>query len=223
MLPKVDAVDKNGPDVESGERTLISPQASPAVIATNRRLTALLLVPALQHRSGSVSRERAYFRVATPIAICSRARTSGASVLARVAPTCRAVPRPFRSTTRGRRSVTRRPPSARSPGVDPARVAPRAASMYRSPNCPSCAHGLQHRDDRLQPQLVHQGEQVASGPARPGISSCVQIEAWFGDGSLALFFMAVPFWESTPRFPRGRVEPPPSSFSSQRDDASSPA
>jgi len=42
--------------------------------STKRRLTVLLLVPLDSSSSGTGSSERAYFRVATPIVICSSTR-----------------------------------------------------------------------------------------------------------------------------------------------------
>ncbi len=51
------------------------------VLATNRRLTALLLVPRLGTAAGSGSKLRAYCRVATPTSICSTTRRSNGSPL----------------------------------------------------------------------------------------------------------------------------------------------
>jgi hypothetical protein len=80
VLAKVDAVDETAQMSRSPRGRAIHCASFSAVSATKRRLTALLLAPRVSMSSGSSSSERAYLRVATPIAICSRARLSRGSV-----------------------------------------------------------------------------------------------------------------------------------------------
>ena len=53
-----------------------------AVFTTNRRLTALLLVPRTRTSAPAGSRLRPYCRVATPMSICSTTRRFSGSVSA---------------------------------------------------------------------------------------------------------------------------------------------
>jgi hypothetical protein len=85
--------------------------------------------------------------------------------------------------------------------------APRVDRNYRaSPRTPAARTGVS-------------GQRSPRTSVTSGISNWIHIEAWPWAASLALFVMAVHFCESTPRFSRGPVEPPPSSFSSQWEEA----
>jgi hypothetical protein len=104
-----------------------------AVVATTRRLTALLLVPRLVTVAGTGSKLRAYRRVATPTSICSATRRFNGSSSAMAWNVGRATSWPP-PRTRGRRTVTFRPPSTTAFGTMPARTAWRLATCaYRGP------------------------------------------------------------------------------------------
>ena len=94
------------------------------VCATNRRLTALLLVPRVRTSAPSGSRLRSYWRVATPMSICSTTRRLRGSVCVKASTEGSATSWPSRRT-RGRRIPTLRPPSTTSLGACPAREARR--------------------------------------------------------------------------------------------------
>ena len=93
------------------------------VAATKRRLTALLLVPRDFSPGGAGSIERTYFRVETPSTICSTARGVSGSASANCSHVSSFTSSPSTLRTRGRRTLTRRPPNASSPSVWPALVA----------------------------------------------------------------------------------------------------
>ncbi len=77
------------------------------VAATNRRLTALRLVPRDASPGGAGSIERAYFRVETPSTICSTARGVSGSASANCSHVSSFISRPSTLCTRGRRTRTR--------------------------------------------------------------------------------------------------------------------
>jgi hypothetical protein len=96
------------------------------VSATNRRLTALLLVPRLARPAGSGSRLRACCRVAAPTSIYSTTRRFSGSVSASVRSVGNGISCPP-ARTRERCTGTWRPPSAISLDAVPAREATRSA------------------------------------------------------------------------------------------------
>lgn len=128
------------------------------VSATKRRLTALLLVPRVSTLSGRVSSERSYFLVATPIAICSRARTSSGSLLESSSHASSGTSFPSRSTTERDATSSKSEFASR-------RSAPRCSSRgivlvaFAAELRP---FGFEHRAHGLQSELVHQGKQVAA-------------------------------------------------------------
>jgi hypothetical protein len=81
------------------------------------------------------------------------------------------------------------------------------------------ALGLKHRGHRLQPELVHEGEEVAPHERRERDQQLRPDRGLVRGRFLGSLLHGGSFRVQTPRFPRGRVEPPPSSFSNQRDEA----
>ena len=104
-----------------------------AVFRTNRRLTALLLVPRTRTSSPTGSKLRPYCRVATPRSICSTTRRFNGSVSANASNVGSATSAPA-ARTRGRRICTCRPPRTTALVTVPARDAARAGRCsYRGP------------------------------------------------------------------------------------------
>ena len=104
-----------------------------AVSRTNRRLTALLLVPRTRTAAPTGSKLRPYCRVATPRSICSTTRRFNGSVSANALNVGRATSA-LAERTRGRRICTFRPPRTTSLVTVPARDAARSGSCaYRGP------------------------------------------------------------------------------------------
>jgi hypothetical protein len=82
MIPDVHAVEISATRFRSSRAVPRQASSCAVVFATNRRLTALLLVPRLRIVAGTGSRLRAYPRVATPTSICSTTRRFNGSTSA---------------------------------------------------------------------------------------------------------------------------------------------
>ena len=219
VLAEVDAVDKHGPDVEGAERPrhplreLLRREGDEST--TDR---ALARAARLDPRARRLDRACVLPRGNADRHLLERAevkRVAARELGPRVERHLVSGSIDDARTTERGAAAAEGELAARRPG--PRRL-PRAVVLVSLPAQPR-ALGFEHRGDGLHPELVHEREKVAAHQRSQWHQQLRPQRGLFPSDSLEGFFMAVPFWESTPRCPRGRVEPPPSNFSSYRDDA----